>query len=158
VEFYLGPWDGDEDLVWHPDQERWTPNSLPDDDYNCFGYAVDDGKSFWTHELSLTNAGYYWPDGVPRSETIEAYSASFATRGWEVCEDGSLEEGFEKVVLYAKNNGTQPWHASRQLADGTWVTKFGTNADAVHAEVEALTSRALGRPVRFFRRRRVGPV
>lgn len=142
---------GDDDLEWGIDEARLTPTSVPDNSYNCFGWAVDQGRRFWDHSGL---PGTYWPADAPRAETIDAYTAAFATEGWVPCDDGALEIGFEKVVLYATNYGTRPWHASRQLPDGAWTTKFGTALDASHPDVATLVSRDHGRPVRYFRRPR----
>ena len=48
--------------------------------------------------LTLSN---YWPPGVPREETLEAFRQAFAALGNEVCDDDRLEEGYEKVALFA---------------------------------------------------------
>jgi hypothetical protein len=73
-----------------------------------------------------------WPDGVPREETLEAFREAFATLGYVVCEGEELEAGFEKIALFATDQGV-PKHAARQLASSRWTSKLGTLEDIEHA-------------------------
>ena len=41
-------------------------------------------------------------------ETIDAFIMAFGTLGYQPCIDGSLEDGFEKVVIYTLND--KPTH------------------------------------------------
>src|SRR4051812_38275073 len=68
--------------------------------YNCIAWAADDQSNWW-----WPMDGKFWPEGAPRELTVDAFLAAFATRGYVRCEDGSLEEGFEKVALYARSSG-----------------------------------------------------
>jgi hypothetical protein len=64
--------------------------------------------------LLVFNASY---PGVPREETIEAFKQAFQTLGYEVCEDDVLEEGFQKIAIYANSNKV-PTDVARQLPSG----------------------------------------
>jgi hypothetical protein len=81
-------------------------------------------------------------------------------RAYEKCEDGTLEAGFEKIVIYAK--GAEPTHAARQLAKGTtpekWTSKLGAEIDVEHDTPATLVEGTpfqdiYGLPVRFLRRK-----
>ena len=92
----------------------------------------------------------YWPEGVPREKTLEAFVAAYATRGYTVCADGSLEPGFEKIAIYTKPAGT-PAHAARQLPSGSWTSKLGDEQDIEH-ELEGVECIRYGSVKQFMRR------
>src|SRR5579872_7145891 len=80
--------------------------------YNCIAWA--DGKTdkwWWPRQL----AGYYWPAGLPREplnrETIENFVKAFELEGYERCDHGLMEIGFEKVAIYVNENNV-PKHAA----------------------------------------------
>ena len=127
---------------------NWTPTSPPSDRYNCIAWAAGKGPTdpewWWP---SPDDSGYTWPDGVPREATVENFVHAFETLGFEVCCNGSIEEGIEKVVLYTKD--IEPTHMARQLPDGSWTSKLGLNMDINHTTPEALEGPEYGR-VRVF--------
>lgn len=96
----------------------------------------------------------FWPRGALREVTLDAFLAAFATLGYEECEGGSLEEGYEKVALFAQNpNGVpKPTHAARQLRDGQWTSKLGPLEDIEHRNAEDVAGPTYGVPVRFMKR------
>ena len=76
--------------------------------------------------------------------------------GFEPCENGDYEEGFEKIALYVnqRNNVT---HAARQKPSGKWISKLGVNIDIEHGsanslEDEGLTDDEYGKVIRFLKR------
>ena len=69
--------------------------------------------------------------------------------GYEPCERGDLEPGFEKVAIFADDEG--PTHAARQLDNGRWTSKLGSMEDIEHA-LEGLAGSEYGRVVRYLRR------
>ena len=115
----------------------------PPADYNCIAYAAGDESRWWSH---LT--GYYWPaERLPR---IEALRAVFETLGYALCDNGELEDGYEKVALYAK--GVSWTHASRQLPTGQWTSKLGRGEDIIHPTAQILEGREYGLISCFMRR------
>src|SRR2546421_1706079 len=70
---------------------NWTCKSPYKRRYNCIAWAAGDDQNWWCPLV-------YWPDGVDRDDTIDAYLDAFRTVGYEECADASLEEGFEKVA------------------------------------------------------------
>ncbi len=50
--------------------------------------------------------------------------------GFEVCNDPSLEDGIEKIAIYARDGRFK--HAARQLEDGRWASKCGRGEDIEH--------------------------
>ena len=53
-----------------------------------------------------------------------------------MCGNGSLEDGYEKVAIYARDG--ELTHAARQLRDGRWTSKLGKYEDIEHDSLEAL--------------------
>src|SRR5271163_1349100 len=92
----------------------WPPHELPNLNdancivtsafkrgYNCIAWAAGDASRWWW-PIRLPGVNY-WPKGVPREATIDAFIAAFATLGYVPCVDGSLEAGIEKVVIFAQS-------------------------------------------------------
>jgi hypothetical protein len=88
-----------------------------------------------------------------------AVRATFQTKGFEDCDDDSLEDGIEKIALYATSNG-KPTHAARQLENGKWTSKLGDHEDIVHETLDCLNGernwfgqiQCYGKPVRYMKR------
>ena len=108
--------------------------------------------SYWpAHPDDLTNAANYWPPELPTSVTVETFEAFFQIRGFERCETGEKEEDFEKVALFATEDG-KPQHAARQLRNGTWTSKLGEEGDIEHYVAEDAECIGYGRVIAYFRR------
>jgi hypothetical protein len=122
-------------------------------DYNCIAWAAGDDSRWWEPDPSQS---FYWPPGVVRAYTVQAYAEAFKQLGFEECDDAQLEEGWEKVAIFAAADGS-PTHAARQLADGRWTSKLGKLEDIVHPGLEHLIGEYYGRPVVLLRRRRYTP-
>jgi len=117
--------------------------------YNCIAWAAGDSKKWWWPDpMDL----YYWPPGVPRALTIEAFVAAYLSLGFEPCGGPELESGFEKVAIFAR--GDMPTHAALQLRDGKWTSKLGPSVDIEHAALDGVSGPTYGRPVQVLRRRR----
>jgi hypothetical protein len=120
--------------------------SPPDPVYNCIAHAVGVTSDWWWPDPDGFD---YWPPGVVRERTLAAFLQAFATAGFSPCPDDSLEPGWEKVAIYATDEG--PAHAARQLDNGRWTSKLGPDDDIEHA-LEGLCSPLYGRVVQFLRR------
>jgi hypothetical protein len=114
--------------------------------YNCVAFAAGVTNRVWWPEN-----GYYWPSNVTRSETLAGFVEAFATLGYSPCADGALEDGFEKVAIYADENGV-PTHVAKQLASGTWSSKCGMFEDIEHDTLEALEGSDYGTVAQFLKR------
>jgi len=44
----------------------------------------------------------FWPKGVERVQTLAAFIAAYETLGYEACDSGDAEVGFEKVAIFLK--------------------------------------------------------
>jgi len=79
---------------------------------------------------------------------------ALATEGFAECADGNLEDGIEKVAIYAKEPDGEPTHAALQLNTGMWASKMGSWEDIHHPAVQDLEDDQYGRVVRYVRRTR----
>ena len=120
--------------------------------YNCIAWAAGEESRWW--EPGLPVGGYFWPSGAPQENTVEGWSQAFVSHGgYQSCDNGELEEGMEKIAIYAAADGT-PTHVARQLPSGDWTSKLGRFEDIRHATLESLADDppAYGRVVRFLKR------
>jgi len=102
-----------------------TSDQAPE--YNCIAHAADDNSRFWWPGPGMNG---YWPPGVPREVTIEAFIEAYKTIGYETTADETLEVGFDKIAIYVDKGA--PTHAAKQLAEGQWSSKLGKNYDISH--------------------------
>ncbi len=136
-----------------PDLRRtgYQVTSPPDPLYNCIAHAAGISDAWWWPD----EGGFdYWPAGAVREQTLTAFLQAFATIGYLPCPDGSLEPSWEKVAIYATNDG--PVHAARQLENGRWTSKLGPDDDIEHV-LEGLISATYGTVTQFLRRPRPQP-
>jgi hypothetical protein len=127
-------------------ETNYHVTSPQDVQYNCIAWAAGEDDVWWWPDNMLYA---YWPDTVTRQTTIEAFVQAFSTKGYYPCDNGSLEEGFEKIALYAINE--KPTHAARQLRDGNWTSKLGQNHDISHT-IDALDGPQYGSVSLFLKR------
>ena len=104
--------------------------SLEDPGYNCIAWAAEDNENWWWPDTDS-----FWPEGVERQETLDSFIKAFATLGYELCTDGALEAGFQKIAIYADARGV-PTHAARQLESGEWASKLGKDCDVEHIDLD----------------------
>jgi len=130
------------------DYQVTSPKS---EEYNCFAWAVEEDDRWWQ---PIPGEQYYWPDGVPQEETLEAYIQAYQTLGYESADRDILETGYQKIAIYVDYSGI-PTHAARQLPNGKWTSKLGWLEDIEH-ELDGLTGDRYGvvgqilkRPIEF---------
>jgi hypothetical protein len=110
--------------------------SKADPQFNCVAYIVGDKKNWWwPSPIGTTNV---WPEGLPREETVEAIAALFKLLGYEKCAGEQLEQGFEKVAIYARDDF--PTHVACQTSVGLWKSKLGRLPDIRHETLRELES------------------
>jgi hypothetical protein len=109
----------------------YTTTSPDDDGYNCFCWAIrQDKNDVWCSPTPI--AGYYWPPGLARNATLITFIELYELEGGYVsCDNGTFEEGYEKIVLYVDATN-EICHASRQLPSGKWTSKLGVLDDIEH--------------------------
>jgi hypothetical protein len=135
--------------------ERFFPNLAPtgyavtssaDKAYNCIAWAAGVADEWWWPDPLGVSP---WPPGVRREETIAAFLEAYQSLGFVLCADGALEQGFEKVALYAQAGA--PKHAARQLPNGRWTSKLGELEDVEHV-LDGLVGTWYGDVVQILKR------
>lgn len=108
---------------------RVFPKASPETtDYNCISWAAEDtSQCWWPDKMGIG----YWPEGVPRDETLDSFIAAYRSIGYEVCNDSMPEVGYKKVAIYVDTK-RKPTHAARQLVDENWTSKLGPSFDIEH--------------------------
>lgn len=135
----------------HISPNEYEITSPATSDYNCIAWAAEEDDSWW----DPTDLDEYWPDGVPRELTLEAFILAYQTLGYFPCNNSELEEGFQKIAIYAKQDSVedagQPTHVARQLLNGQWTSKIGDFEDIEH-ELDSLTGYYYGEVVQILKR------
>jgi len=135
--------------------DGYTITSQDTPEYNCFAWAMYDTSDWWS---PLQSYGYYWPgDRLPRNTKLETFIALYGYEGQFVpCDDGELEQGYEKIALFVHTNGNVT-HAARQKSSGVWTSKLGQKEDIEHLILTSLEDAGTGlddygRVVQFLKR------
>lgn len=116
---------------------------------NCVGFVV--GIRRWIDSYSQ-----FWPDDLETGDTPEHYAAFFKKHGFEICADGSLENGTEKLAIYAKGHKYSSQkefkHVAIQQNDGKWKSKMGKLEDIEHPTTKTICCGDYGEAIIFMRR------
>ena len=138
------------DLFPNLAQEGYVRASPATRVYNCIAWAAGQQDQWWWPDPG--NA-FYWPARVPRAVTLGAFYQAFELLGYQHCDNGDLEKGFEKVAFYELAG--LPTHAARQLPDGSWTSKLGKNVDITHT-LRGLEGPAYGQVAGYMKRSAAG--
>jgi hypothetical protein len=135
-------------------RDGYRITSPRDDCYNCVAWIARDLLRWWEPGLD----GGFWPRAVS-DEDLDAgdlaeYVAVFESWGFERCPDGDLEDGTEKIAIYAANGEFA--HVAYQRGDGAWSSKLGKLNDVRHERAVSLSGSGGGGyvPVCLFMARR----
>jgi hypothetical protein len=109
--------------------------------YNCIAWAARNTERWW-------QPGVFWP--VDSSREDHGIGNVVKSLGYEDCDDGAQEEGFEKLALYGC--AMMYTHAARQLPDGRWTSKLGQLEDIIHTTTEAIEGGEYGEVVQYMKR------
>lgn len=113
----------------------YTITSEETTEYNCIAWAANDTEAWWEPDPLYLS---FWPTGVPRIYSLDAYIKAYQTLGFIVCNSLEYEKDFEKIAIYVDNNGN-PTHAARQLDSGSWTSKLGSLEDIEHKTLDSLS-------------------
>lgn len=145
----------------------WPPQDFPDltdadyigtspltRRYNCIAWSIGNTAAKWWPDPWGVGA---WTPGLPRTGNVAAFVTMYEARGYQICPDGSLEAGFEKIALYTVPGPMGlilPTHAAYQLANGNWTSKLGDFEDIEHFQVEKLNGPRYGSVHLYMKRPR----
>jgi hypothetical protein len=127
---------------------NYRVTSPPDTHYNCIAWAAGDTRRWWWPERDIENG--HWPAAAIFAVSRDAFVQAFATLGFAVCAGEGYENGYERIALYAGQDGL-PTHAARQLQGGRWTSKLGNGEDIEH-DLRDLEGDMYGRVVQFMKR------
>jgi hypothetical protein len=147
--------------AWETEIKKWIETDYPNlksngyeitspdtIDYNCVAWAMQETDTWWWPNPESES---YWPPNVPRQETLEAFIQAFATLGYQVCENYELETDFQKIAIYVLKK--KPTHVARQLDDGKWTSKLGSNEDIIHHNLDGLEGEKYGKVTTVMKRK-----
>jgi hypothetical protein len=131
---------------------EYVVTSPKDASYNCIAFAAGDTARKWDPGM-LPEPGYYWPLAALRenNDDIDALKRVFTIIGYEECDNGELEPGYQKVALYALHK--DDWlHAAIQAPNGEWSSKLGSGYDIRHKTPHCIEGSLYGNVVSFMKR------
>lgn len=140
-----------------PNLHWYTETSDPTARYNCHAWGADTNAVWWEparpdQHPSFPWARIYWPAGLPLYDlSLANFRRAHGSVGFEVCIDGTFDDGFEKVAHYMIGLDVQ--HTARQLPWGTWTSKLGMGMDIEHGDPQALEGPKYGAVAGYMRRR-----
>jgi hypothetical protein len=126
--------------------------------YNCIAWAFQYYQDRWMQfdtRPRLDGVWYWWPPGVTVSPHINAYIEAFESIGFKKCNNGNLENGFVKIVLYVDHNNDCT-HAARQRRSGLWTSKLGRGNDIQHGNPYVIEGNFYGKVHTFMKAPRKG--
>ncbi len=112
--------------------------------YNCIAWAMQFDDR-WVEPTDEDIEGVWWPKEAEVSYRPEALIQAFQAVGFVECDDTTVEDDYDKVILYKKTIQIQRigkkepmdfevWaHASRLVADSVELCKFGKSFDGEHS-------------------------
>lgn len=115
--------------------------------YNCIAWAAGKDDAWWE-----PIPGYYWPSDVPQMATLKTAVEAFKELGFKPCEGDGMEEGFEKIAIYAFTDVDEYTHAARQLPNGKWTSKMGLLEDIEHDTLDGLVGVEYGAVAQIMKR------
>lgn len=133
--------------------EGYRVTSSETSSYNCVAWALSDKEKWWQPFPSETDQ--FWPESVPESYDAVDFAEMYKiVGGYQESDSIELEEGFEKIAIYAdKRNEFR--HVARQLENGKWTSKLGDWEDIEHNTLKALESPQYGSVKILLKRRRI---
>jgi hypothetical protein len=114
-------------------QDQFVVTSWPIGNYNCIAWAAEDQSYWWWPD---PDGESFWPHGVSREDTVDAFLAAFKILGYSPCDTYDLEPGKEKLAIYAVSGRVK--HMARQLPSGRWTSKLGEWWDIAHEAVDGV--------------------
>ena len=80
-----------EDIFENLGPDHYTVTSPRERSYNCIAFAAGEMHRWWWPAPFS-----YWPEGVPREETLQSFILAFESLNFVPCDDGEAESGILK--------------------------------------------------------------
>jgi hypothetical protein len=113
--------------------------------YNCIAWAGGDDSRVWIPDPWGV---YHWPIEAG-DDSLDGWIQAFGQLGYISCDNGEMEPGYEKIVIYGTEGG--PQHVARQLPSGLWTSKLGKSEDIEH-EIAGVSGASYGDVLIYLRR------
>lgn len=134
-------------------------------EYNCIAWAMGFDDRWVDHlpDYSIARKKW-WPEGVDRDYRPETLVAAFEKMGFEVCDDDTTEQDYDKVALYKISPLIDPFtnqkiadegwtHAARVLSSGIYHSKIGAMYDIHHRGGDVFEGTSYGQIYCFMKRK-----
>jgi hypothetical protein len=118
--------------------------------YNCIAWAASDDTRFWWP--SGPGQPAYWPSGIPRQVTLQAFILAFQQLGYAVTSSSTWCPEHDRIAIYTLHD--IPTHAARQLSAAEWTSKLGPYIDISHTTPQAIEGPAYGVVAVYMERHR----
>ena len=125
--------------------------SFPDSRYNCMAFAMGDTRKRWSPTKDSNEGEVYWPLEL-MDDHVANFLAVFELEGYQQCEHGEPEDGFDKVALFINEWGDVSHVAFQPGGTDHWLSKLGKWHDIRHEKVDAVSGRLYGWPDVFLSR------
>lgn len=138
-------------------ESRWDPKSYFNGSYQCIAWAAcRTGFRWWPpNGMPLEGyrlLGYFWPENAPDNDKVGGFIQAFALQGYSRCESFDYELGFQKVAIFASEDGTVTHMARQELLGRGWLSKLGVLEDILHRDVRAVENNTYGLAVAVLKR------
>lgn len=118
--------------------------------YNCIGWALGMNDVWVGLNHPINYAWTWWPEEVPCNEDKETLISLFEYFGFTVCDNDSVEPDYDKVALYANEEG---WtHAAKIIGDNVLHSKIGTAWDIHHSGGDTFANTEYGGIYAYMKR------
>lgn len=122
----------------------YAVTSDQDERYNCIVWALGDDGRRWD---PFDELGAYWLADVPRDDALRTVQLMFERLGFAICDGDAVEAEFEKIALYGIDEMFT--HVARQLPNGRWTSKLGTDVDIEHDLQDVIRRRSPSASYRY---------
>ena len=129
--------------------------------YNCIAWTACYDNIWWQPLpenqrpiVGLDGVVFDWPYNAPNNSKIETLTGIFKNKGYEICTDENLENGFRKICFYGETIQDVK-HAARQLVggknNGKWTSKLGPGFEIIHGTPFTIESVPYGKVIQFMK-------
>jgi len=116
-------------------------------EYNCAAWVVG-----WKKKI-IDSYSYWWPEDIKRTHTVDSYAEVYKKYfGFDFCNNGDYEIGFDKIVLFADDDNMFK-HAALRINEKLWTSKMGDYEDIEHGNLKSVSDGDYGKPVIFMKRK-----
>ncbi len=103
-----------------PNLNDYQLTSEMDCNYNCIAWAANINNAWWEPD-----GENYWPESAPLEFTVAALVSAYESLGFELCEEASLETGFEKVAVYGDESPYMEMNSNTNTLQDNYLMATG---------------------------------